>query len=193
MNLLIKKYKQFLETYIPDQTDAPEITSDMNRFNGSESQIKEFGTKKVTINNIYMTYKDEKDLIDKLVAQKFIDRTGNKKTIQFNNPLLGLWAQSCDKRRELKDMEDQISKWDQSIKDEQDNLKNNPSSADVVNANIKLTEDKISQKKQEVAKKQTEILNLEKLANDKLKQLRSELTNSKKRLDMYRANKLSKK
>lgn len=193
MSLLIKKYKQFLETYIPDQTDAPEITSDMNRFNGSESQIKEFGTKKVTINNIYMTYKDEKDLIDKLVAQKFIDRTGNKKTIQFNNPLLGLWAQSCDKRRELKDMEDQISKWDQSIKDEQDNLKNNPSSADVVNANIKLTEDKISQKKQEVAKKQTEILNLEKLANDKLKQLSSELTNSKKRLDMYRANKLSKK
>lgn len=193
MNLLIKKYKQFLETYIPEQTDAPEIASDMNTFNASEDQVKEFDTKKITISNIYLTYKDEKDLIDKLVSQKFIDRAGDKKTIKFNNPLLGLWAQSCDKRRELKDMEDQISKWDQSIKDEQDNLKNNPSSADVVNANIKLTEDKISQKKQEVAKKQTEILNLEKLANDKLKQLRSELTNSKKRLDMYRANKLSKK
>ena len=190
---MIKKYLNFLETYIPEQTDAPEIASDMNTFNASEDQVKEFDTKKITISNIYLTYKDEKDLIDKLVSQKFIDRAGDKKTIKFHNPLLGLWAQSCEKRRELKDIEDQMGKLNQSIKDEQENLKNNPSSADTVNANIKSTEDNITQKKQEITKKQTEILNIEKLAKDKLKQFKDELTNSKKRLDMYRTNKFIKK
>jgi len=191
---MIKKYSEFIvENYFPDNTDSPEIASDMNGFNDISNQIKEFNTKKVTINNIYMTYTDEKDLINKLSSQKFIDNTSDKKSIKFHNPILGMWAQSCEKRRDLKEIDDQIKKWQEDIKNEESNLKSNPSSKDTVDANIKLTQDKIKEKTQEVSKKQMEIANLEKLANDKLKSLSDELGLSKKRLDMYRANKFAKK
>jgi hypothetical protein len=191
---MIKKYSEFIvETYFPDKTDSPEMASDMNRFNDISSQIKEFATKKVTISNIYMTYTDEKDLINKLSAQKFIDKTENRKKIKFHNPILGMWAQSCEKRRELKDIDDQIKKWEEDIKNEQFNLKSNPSSKDTVDANIKLTQDKIREKTQDISKKQMEIANLEKLAKDKLKALTNELGLSKKRLDLYRVNKFAKK
>jgi len=191
---MIKKYSEFiLETYFPEQTDSPEISSDMNRFNDIENNIKDFDKYKVTISNIYMTYTDEKDLINKLSAQKFIDKTDNKKKIKFHNQVLGLWAQSCEKRRELKDVDDQLKKWKEDIKNEEDNIKSNPSSKESGTANIKLIEDKIKQKLQDVTKKQLEIANLEKLAKDKLKSLKDELGLSKKRLDMYRANKFAKK
>lgn len=191
---MIKKYLKFIsETYFPDQTDAPEMSSDMNKFNDVESDIKDFDKYRVSISNIYMTYTDEKDLVNKLSAQKFIDKTDNKKKMKFHNPVLGLWAQSCEKRRELKDVDDQIKKWKEDIKNEEDNIKNNPSSKESGTANIKLIEDKIKQKTQDVTKKQMEIANLEKLAKDKLKSLKDELTLSKKRLDLYRANKFAKK
>jgi hypothetical protein len=191
---MIKKYSEFIvETYFPDKTDSPEMASDMNRFNDISTQIKEFDTKKVTINNIYMTYTDEKDLMNKLSSQNFIDKTENKKMIKFHNPILGMWAQSCEKRRELKDIDDQIKKWEEDIKNEESNLKSNPSSKDSVDANVKLTQDKIKEKTQEVSKKQIEIANLEKLAKDKLKSLNAELGLSKKRLDLYRVNKFAKK
>jgi len=191
---MIKKYSEFiLENYFPDNTDSPEIASDMNGFNDISDQIKEFDTKKVTINNIYMTYTDEKDLINKLSSQKFIDNTSDKKSIKFHNSILGMWAQSCEKRRDLKEIDDQIKKWEEDIKNEEDNIKNNPSSEESVRANINLIEDKIKQKTQDVSKKQLEIGDLEKLAKDKLKSLKDELSLSKKRLDMYRANKFAKK
>ena len=160
---MIKKYTQFVnETYFPEKTDSPEIASYMNKFNDIESQIKDFDKYKVVISNIYMTYIDEKDLIKKLAAQNFIEKTEDKKKIKFENPVLGIWAQSCEKRRTLKDMDDQIKKWQEDIKNEEDNIKNNPSSEESGKGNIKLTEDKIKLKSQEVSKKQMEISNLEK-------------------------------
>ena len=191
---MIKKYSDFInETYFPEQTDSPEIASDMNKFNDIESQIKDFGKYKVVISNIYMTYTDEGDLINKLAAQKFIEKTEDKKKIKFENPVLGIWAQSCEKRRTLKDMDDQIKKWQEDIKNEEDNIKNNPSSKESGTENIKLTEDRIRLKNQEIAKRQMEISDLEKSSMDKLNALKDELTLSKKRLDMYRDNKFAKK
>ena len=191
---MIKKYNQFVnETYVPEQTDSPEITSDMNRFNDIESDIKNFDKYKAVISNIYMTYIDEKDLINKLSTQKFIQKGQDKSKIEFENPILGIWAQSCEKRRYLKDSDDQIKKWQEDIKNEQENIKNNPSSKESGMDNIKLIEDKIKLKSQEISKKQLEISNLEKLAKDKLVALKNDLTLSKKRLDMYRVDKFTKK
>jgi hypothetical protein len=191
---MIKKYNQFiLETFNAEQNDPPEIASDMNTFNDTEDVIKEFNNKKVTVNNIYMTYKDEKDLINKLSSQKFIDNTNNKKSIKFQNPLLGLWAQSCEKRREIKDINDQVSKWNDDIKDEQDNIKNNPSMKDSSSSNIQLTQDKIKEKNQQITKLQMDVVNLEKLAKDKLKKMTDDINSSKKRIDLYRTNKFAKK
>lgn len=191
---MIKRFKEWInETYYADSTDAPEIASDMNRFNDLETQIKDFDRYRLTITNIYNTYKDEKDLINKLAAQKFIQKTENKKKMKFQNPILTLWAQSCEKRRELKDIDDQIKKWQEDIKNEEENIKNNPSSKESGQANIKLIQDKIKQKNIDLSKKQVEIVNLEKSAKDRLKSMQEDLKLSKKRLDMYRINKLSEK
>lgn len=191
---MIKYFQEFiLELYNADKTDPPQIASDMNRYNELENQIKDFDRLKVTVNNIYMTYKDEKDLIDKLAAQKIIDKTDNKKKLKFHNPVLGIWAQSCDKRRDLKNLQDQIKDWKTDISDEQSNIKANPSSKDSLSASIKLTEDKIRQKTQDISKLQMEIVNLEKIAKDKLKVFKDDLMASKKRIDLYRFNKFTKK
>jgi hypothetical protein len=191
---MIKYFQEFiLELYNADKTDPPQIASDMNRYNELENQIKDFDRLKVTVNNIYMTYKDEKDLIDKLAAQKIIDKTDNKKKLKFHNPVLAIWAQSCDKRRDLKNLQDQIKDWKTDISDEQSNIKANPSSKDSLSANIKLTEDKIRQKTQYISKLQMEIVNLEKIAKDKLKVFKDDLMASKKRIDLYRFNKFTKK
>lgn len=191
---MVKYFQEFiLELYNADKTDPPQIASDMNRYNELENQIKDFDRLKVTVNNIYMTYKDEKDLIDKLAAQKIIDKTDNKKKLKFHNPVLGIWAQSCDKRRDLKNLQDQIKDWKTDISDEQSNIKANPSSKDSLSASIKLTEDKIRQKTQDISKLQMEIVNLEKIAKDKLKVFKDDLMASKKRIDLYRFNKFTKK
>jgi hypothetical protein len=64
---MIKKYNDFVkEKYNVTQNDSTEVASDKSYFNKSESDIKEFLTKKTTIDNIYKTYTDEKDLIKKL-------------------------------------------------------------------------------------------------------------------------------
>lgn len=191
---MIKQFDQFInELYNAQSTDPPQIASDMNRYNDLENQIKDFDRLKVTVNNIYMTYKDEKDLINKLSAQKLIDKTDNKKKMKFHNPVLAIWAQSCEKRRDLKELQDQIKNWKTNISDDQSNIKANPSSKDSLSANIKLVEDKIRQKNQDISKLQIEIANLEKIAKDKLKSMKDDLVFSKKRIDQYRFNKFIKK
>ena len=186
----IKKYSNFFnEKYFPDQSDSPESASAMNSFNDIEELIKEFEKSKTTIYNIYITYVDERDLVSKLSAQKFIDNTTDKRKIKFHNPLLGMWAQSCDKSRDLKDIDEQIKKWNQDISDEKSNVMANPSSKESVDGNIKLTQDKIGLKNQEISKISQEIMNLQKAVKDKLKAMRDELSLSKKRIDLYRLQK----
>lgn len=189
----IKKYTQFVrETYQATQGDAPEIASQMNTYNSKEKLIKDFEIHKVDVNNIYMTYKDEADLINKLAARNLIEKkTTNKKEIKFTNELLAIWAQSCEKRRDLLNIQESIEKLNQDNSDRQENIKNNPSLKDSEQESIKTNTDTISSKKQEIAQLQKEILNLEKEAKDKLNKLKVDLSMSKKKIDMYRTQKVA--
>ena len=187
----IKNYSEFIvDAYQPTQGDAPEVASQMNTFNSKENMIKDFEVHKVDVNNIYMTYKDEGDLINKLAARKLIEKkTQNKKEIKFNNELLAIWARSCEKRRDLKEIQDGIDGLEEDNKNREENIKNNPSLKDSEQDAMNLNSDKISTKKTEIAKLQKEILDLEKEAKDKLNKLKIDLSQSKKKIDLYRTQK----
>jgi hypothetical protein len=188
---MIKKFKDYiLENYIAEPTDAPEIASDKNQFNNIQKQVEEYNKKKTIVTNIYLSYVNEVDLINKLSGQKLIDRTADKKSIKFYNPIIGLWAQSCQKQREVKDIKAEIEKLKGNIKDEETNIKMNPSSKESIQSTIDLINDKIKLKGTEINDKLSEINNLEKTTKDKIKSYVNDINTSKKRIDGNSINKL---
>lgn len=176
-------YKLFIETYTVPQNAPPEIASDMSSFNDLEGNIKEFNAKKSILDNIYMTYTDEKDLINKLSSQKFIDNTTDKTKIKFHNPLLGLWAQSSEKNKELKDLQDKINDDNKSILDKTASLSKNPTLKDAINKEIESLKNSIVEKNKLLSQIKTGVGNLQKSTQDKIKQMSGEYSQSKNRID----------
>ncbi len=77
---MLLRYSDFLRENVEVyQTDDPSLASRKNLLNDLEKQSKEFLQKRIELDNIYITYKDEGDLINKLSARGFIKKTGNKK------------------------------------------------------------------------------------------------------------------
>ena len=182
---MIKKYKIFIkEKYTIDQNDQTDMASSKIYFNKSESDIKEFLSKKITIDNIYATYTDEKDLISKLFSQKLIPtNTSNKKQIQFTNPLIGMYSQSAEKKRELKSIEDKLKSQKDSLVEKQSMISQNPDTREALNADIQYIQSKISDLSKQVSKMNSDIVTLERNTEQKLKQMKIDLTNNKKKID----------
>jgi chromosome segregation ATPase len=184
---MIKRYKDFIEEkYSITQNDPIQLASDKTYFNQMEENIKEFLTKKVTVDNIYMTYTDDKDLISKLSAQKFIPtNTSDKKQIKFNNPLIGLYADAAQKKRELKSLESDLISQKDTLTDRQSSITANPESADSIKNDISYTQTKISDINIRVQKIKNEIVTLERNTRDKLKEMKDDLANNKKKIDYF--------
>jgi septation ring formation regulator EzrA len=184
---MIKKYNDFVkEKYNVTQNDSTEVASDKSYFNKSESDIKEFLTKKTTIDNIYKTYTDEKDLIKKLAAQKFIPvNTSDKKKIKFTNPLIGLYALSAEKSRELRSLESELGTQTDTLSQRQSAIGTNPDATDSLQNDVAYTQGKISDINSRIAKLKNEIVTLERNTRDKLKQMKDGLANNKKKLDYF--------
>lgn len=182
---MIKKYQDFInEVFDVSQNDPTEVASDKNSLNNLEENIKEFLTKKTIVDSIYATYKDEKDLVSKLFAQKFIPlNTSDKKKITFTNPLIGMYAQIADKRRELKGIEDELESQKSTLSQRQTTIAQNPDTSDSLKDDIAYTQTKITDINTRIANLKDEISNLEKSSQLKLKQMKLDLTNSKNRLD----------
>lgn len=182
---MIKNFNQFIkEAYTIDNNDAPEVASDKNSFNKSENDVKEFLSKKTTIDNIYATYIDDKDLVTKLFAQKFIPQnTGDKTKIQFTNPLIGLYAQGSEKKRELNSLEANLKTQTDTLSQRKTDILQNPDNAESLNSDIDYTQSKISDINKNITTLKAEITNLEKSTNDKLNQMKTDILNNKKRID----------
>lgn len=142
-NVYIKKF----ETFVIEDMDPVETKSAKQFYNKLEKDIKEFSNKKTVLHNIYMTYKDDKDLYRLLNVQKMIDPRSvtNTQTTQqkettptFLNELFGLYAQICGKDRDVKDTNDQIknAKSDEDRKPFQDKIKKLQSEIVDINKNI---------------------------------------------------------
>jgi len=190
---MIKNFRQYNESFKPEDTESPDTISDINSFNDDEEIISDFNKNKSILSNIYTSYKNEKELFKKLIDQKFTNNTSDKKSTKFKNPLLGMWAKSCSMRRELTDITNQISKFEIDIKNEQENIKNNPSMKDSSMSNIELTQNKIREKREQINKIQSDITKSEKTTMDNLKKMKDQTSSSKKRLDTYTTTKFSKK
>ena len=188
---MIKKYQDFIkEKYTLDQNDAPELAASKTSFNKMENDIKEFLTKKTVVDNIYLTYTDEKDLVSKLFAQKFIPlNTGDKKKISFINPLIGLYAQASDKKRDLKRIEDELSSQNDTMSQRQTTISQNPDTSDSLKNDVTYIQGKISDINKQMSTLKNEITSLEKSTELKLKQMKVEMAANKKRLDYFMQNK----
>lgn len=184
---MIKNYKSFVnELYNVYQNDPTELSSQKITANEMEGHIKEFLTKKTNIDNIYVTYKDEKDLISKLSTQKFIEQnTSDKKKIKFLNPLIGLYAQAAEKKRELKNIENDISNQEQVVSDRKSQISQNPETKDSLQQDINYTISKVNDLKSRLSKVKNEIVSLERSTEKKLKEMKASLTENKKRIDYF--------
>lgn len=105
--MILKKFKDFIsEKFIPQRDDEFADASIKNYFNDEELLVQKFNTWKVEMENIYMSYIDEADLINRLFNKKFIkEKTTNPKKKLFINKYLGRWAEICEKKRKLNDIE----------------------------------------------------------------------------------------
>lgn len=189
---MIKKYSEFIsEKYQVTMSNPPEITSDMNSYNDLEENINSFNKYKTDIRNIYMNYKDNADLINKLSSKDFIDKkTQDADQIKFKYSLLSFYAQYCQKERELNDSESVIKKLESDISNEQKNM-GDPALKEVSENNIKQTKEEISKKRKDIEVLKREIMDKQKKVNDTLKTMKDNLSNTKNRLDVYNTQKMS--
>jgi len=182
----LKKFNPFVEKYSIGQNDPADFASDKNTFNQTENFVKEFLVKKVTLENIYVTYRDEKDLITKLFAQKFIPvNTSDKKKVQFSNPLFGLYAQALEKKRQLKSLEDDLLSQQGTLADRQTTINQNPDTKDSLSNDVQYTQSKISDINNSISRLKNEVVTLERNTQQKLKQMKIDILNNKKKIDYF--------
>ncbi len=185
----MKYLKYYSEKFNIYQNDPAELASDKTYANKMGDDIKEFLTKKVTIDNIYKTYKDERDLISKLSAQGFIPQnTSDKKKIQFTNPLIGMYAQASEKKRDLIDLQNQLKQQEETLQNRKSSISENPDSKDSLQPDIDHTNQQILDIKNKISKLNTEIVSLERSTEKKLKEMKNSLNDSNKRINYFVRN-----
>lgn len=174
------------EKYILDQNDPPEITSQKRNFNDIENYIKEYNLKKVNLDNIYKTYIDEKDLLNKLKSQKILEgNPSNIKTIKFTNPLLSIHAQISRKMREISDIQKMIKSDEETIDNKESTLRNNKEEVvgDALKDDITQVNTKISDKNEQIKKLNSEMIILKKQIDLEINKLKKQLIDSQRRIN----------
>jgi predicted nucleic acid-binding Zn-ribbon protein len=181
----LSNYNKFIsEKYQLDANDDPEIASQKKSFNDLEENITEYNLKKVNLDNIYKTYTDDKDLINKLKDQKLIEvDNSNTKTIKFTNPLLAIHAQISRKMRKIMDIEKLIKTDQQTITNKKDASKGNKDLMDNLKQEIKEIEEKIASKKTEIQKLNSEIIILKKQIDSEIAKIKKQLIDSQRRIN----------
>lgn len=182
---MIKRYQQFIKenTYQVDKNDPPEIASDKNSLNQTQSNIEEFLAKKTIVDNIYATYKDQNDLVKKLIAQKLILNTNDSKKIQFTNALLGLYAQSAEKKRSIKNLEDELKNQKETISNKQLMITQNPETRESAQKDIDYSTGRINDITKQISDLNTQIANLQKSTQKQLDTIKSGIKDSTDRIN----------
>jgi hypothetical protein len=181
----LSTYSKFIsEKYQLDQNDSPEITSQKQSFNDLEENIKEYNLKKVTLDNIYKTYIDDSDLVNKLKSQKLLEgNPGDVKTIKFNNPLLAIHAQMSRKMRKIMDIEKIIKLEEESISNKKGASDGGKEVADSLSQDIESSQEKISSKRTEIQKLDAEIMSLKKQIDAEINKIKKQIIDSQKRIN----------
>lgn len=193
---------KYLSTYITftsekynfDPTDSLEISTQKKSANKIEQDVKEYAVKKVTLDNIYATYTDTKDLINKLRNQKFIKgNPDNEKTIEFLNPLLNIHAQISKNMRRVKSIEAEIKSEEDNKSSKAEVASQTPGAKDAMNDDISTIDDKIASKKSEILKINSDMLTLKKSIDAQLANMKKELMGLQRRISTNQTDKMSEK
>ena len=186
--MIITKFNTFLKEKISVvNTDSPSIISSVNRLNDMESHIKEFNSKRVEIENIYITAKDETSLIDNLKARGYINPTTNKSQMVFKNPLLGKYATICGLKKKISDLEKEQGEVDGSIKDKESQMGANPSLKDTITQDIKTKKTDVENIKRRIGEIKAECDRLERLTMKDLQEMKNQLVSGLKDVRQVRS------
>ena len=174
------KYIKRFESYIIDKNDNPEVASDKNNLNKSSDNIKEFLQKKQLIDSIYLTYKDQKDLINKLKSKKLIQIVNNKTT--FINPFIGMYAEISAKNRQVKSNQDELEMQRKNLSERQDMVNNDPDNKDSLSKDIDYINSKITDISNKIKQLQIDSKKMMDDINKKIKLEKDNLLKSQKRI-----------
>jgi hypothetical protein len=191
----LSSYNKFLsEKYNFDPTDSLEISTQKKSANKIEQDVKEYAVKKVALDNIYLTYTDEKDLVNKLRSQNLISgNPSNQKTIEFLNPLLNIHAQISKNMRKVKSIEAEIKSEEDNKSTKSDIASETPGAKDAMNNDISAIDDKIASKKSEILKINSDMLTLKKSIDTQLASMKEELMGLQRRISTNQTDKISEK
>jgi len=186
----IKGYKLYLEADAiqPNSADTTQVAADKNNMNATIQNVSEFNSRKANLTNIYMTYKDEKDLVNKLIAQKFINKGTKITDVVFINPLLGMWAQCAQKRRELQDLQNTINQENKTLTDTTNSLNNNPSSKETINQNIDNDKKQIGDDRKTLNDLNKTVQSMEKDVMDRLNQIKTSTQKEQQNINNQQKN-----
>lgn len=186
----IKGYKLYLEADAiqPNSADTTQVAADKNNMNATIQNVSEFNSRKANLTNIYMTYKDEKDLVNKLIAQKFINKGTKITDVVFINPLLGMWAQCAQKRRELQDLQNKINQENKTLTDTTNSLNNNPSSKETINQNNENDKKQIGDDRKTWNDLNKTVQSMEKDVMDRLNQIKTSTQKEQQNINNQQKN-----
>lgn len=187
---MIKNFSEFInEVYQEFSTDSDEMARNKMSINDLEKYIREFQSKKTILHNIYMRYKTEDELMSKLKSGKFIanyevdsknpqrvkaTNIKDSRRMKFLNPLLAEVARVSEKRREIINLEKDITKQEETIKDRQSAIQQDPQLKDSFTEDIKNTEGKIDNIQKRIDEIKAEISVIENQTKIKFQQMRKD-------------------
>jgi hypothetical protein len=170
-----------------------EIMADMQNFNKSEQDFKEFqGSRKNDILNIYLNYVEDpsvtgtgisKDLFNKLRAKKFLKKEATPQKLLWENPFFRLYAEYCATQRKIKKGEETLNLKKQDILQRQQALQNNQGDKTDINKDIQTSQNDIADKLKQIETERQEIEKMKVDSKNELDLMKRELENSKKRIN----------
>ena len=185
----------FLEKFIAQTDDSFSVASAKNKFNKEEDFIRNFNKYKKDIEFIYLNYSDEQDLLNRLLNKKLIKKkTADPKKKEFNDELLGKWAEICSYKRMIQDKEKLISGTEDEIKNKDITIsdnKGNQTIIDYTQKDINNSVNKIKEHEKEIEDLRKKILDLDKQLRKDFKLKNDKNKNSKNRLIKYQMDKKS--
>jgi hypothetical protein len=189
------KYINTFEKFNPQEIKQQplEIAADMQNFNKSEVDIKEFqGPKKNELLNIYLNYTEDpnvsgtgvsKDLFNKLRAKKFLKKEATPQKLLWENPFFRLYSEYCATQRKIKKGEETLNLKKQDILQRQSALQQNQGDKSDINKDIQNTQNDITDKLNQIDKERQEIEKMKQTSRKEFELMKKELENSKKRIN----------
>ena len=182
-NIQLPKTKEVIKTQ-PD--DSVPQAADKNFYNEEEELILKFNAWKTDLMNIFKSYNNKKDLINKLFNKKYLmQKTDDPKKMRFWNKYLAKWAKVCDKERNIDDLEEitlgnrkDMIQYDSTIK----NNKGNQSVVDYTKNKVEKTKERIQDNLEKIKEEEREIKDITTDIKKEFDKMKKKHIENKKRL-----------